>query len=275
MLVHTLLWTVVKLLVSHLHFYCVICDHFEIYVFYLLFLLFSISFVVQLKRFKIFPTNFWVNDSRLNYHFLFICVSSQFLRRLSQSNFCLSLNSRNTSLLWRLLICLRFKCYFLICSFFYQAKFPQLRNSSTKWCPSIGLYRDDEIQSVLTCSTQSEIMSSEIKCLAIISSDWFIKLEQSLNYIKVVLFKWKTTFKFGIWNFKHRKLTNMKLIAVVLLIGIFARESIGASMHSMDVIVVEQPYGNFVGSPFHLQFEEAEQLSGLTISVSHIIFNFY
>lgn len=51
----------------------------------------------------------------------------------------------------------------------------------------------------------------------------------------------------------------MKLTAVVLLIGILARESFAASYSytAMDVIVVEQADGSFKSSPFYVQFDSS------------------
>lgn len=70
--------------------------------------------------------------------------------------------------------------------------------------------------------------------------------------------------------FKSRKLVVMKLVAFVLFIGIFAKQSIAGPLNSMDVIVVQQANGSFVSSPFHVRFGKSDLIAALSKTVSFI-----
>lgn len=61
------------------------------------------------------------------------------------------------------------------------------------------------------------------------------------------------------FNLDTKKSIAMKLVAVVVLISILAKDlnGLNSASFAMDVIVVHQPDGSFKSSPFYVQFDKS------------------
>lgn len=55
---------------------------------------------------------------------------------------------------------------------------------------------------------------------------------------------------------KQRQFINMNFSAIFLCVAMLARAMDATSLSAMDVIVVEQPDGSFMSSPFHVRLSQ-------------------